>query len=321
MMTKYIVYLGSKSDHHIISHGLGDWYDMGPELPGEAQLTPKSLTATSIYFYDVKLLSQMAGILNKSMDKQYYKKLSEEIKEAFNNKFFNEQTRVYSTGSQTAMSMPLCFGMIDEKYHAQVLKNLTDTIVAHGKVLTAGDIGFHCVVQALTEGSASQLLFDMNHRNDVPGYGFQLKKGATALAESWQALEFVSNNHFMLGHIMEWFYSGIGGIRQDENSFAFKTIVINPEIVGNMTHARTTFESPNGTILAEWEKDEKQFELLVEIPVNSTAKIYLPGSDISKVTESDKFLYQIKEIQFLGIEHNKIVLEVGSGIYRFKVKL
>ena len=318
-MTKYVAYLGSKSDNFILSHGLGDWYDMGPNSPGEAQLTPKSLTATSIYYYDVKLLSQIAGILNKSNDKLYYAKLSEEIKNAFNDRFFNRQTKVYSTGSQTAMSMPLCFGMVDEKDCADVLKNLTDSVVANGKALTAGDIGFHYLVQALTDGGASQLIFEMNHRNDVPGYGFQLKKGATALTESWQALEFVSNNHFMLGHIMEWFYSGIGGIRQDENSFAFTNLVIEPEVVGTITYARTTFESPNGTILTDWKKEKKQFELFVEIPVNSTAKIFLPGSDISKVTESNKFLNQLKDIQFLGKERNKLIVKVNSGVYRFKI--
>ena len=38
------------SDNNILSHGLGDWYDLGPKFPGEAQLTPKAVTATSIYF-------------------------------------------------------------------------------------------------------------------------------------------------------------------------------------------------------------------------------------------------------------------------------
>ena len=37
----------------------------------------------------------------------------------------------------------------------------------------------------------------------------------------------------MLGHLMEWFYTGVGGIRQDENSLAFKNIIIRPEIVGD----------------------------------------------------------------------------------------
>ena len=86
-----------------------------------------------------------------------------------------------------------------------------DSIVAGNKALTAGDVGFHYMVEALTSGGAAQLMYEMINRDDVPGYGFQLKKGATALTELWQALEIVSNNHLMLGHVMEWFYAGLGG--------------------------------------------------------------------------------------------------------------
>jgi hypothetical protein len=59
MMKKYVAYLGTKADGHILSHGLGDWFDYGPKSPGEAQLTPKALTATAIYYYDIILLSKM----------------------------------------------------------------------------------------------------------------------------------------------------------------------------------------------------------------------------------------------------------------------
>ena len=60
MMNKYVNYLAGRSDHHILSYGLGDWFDYGPKSPGEAQLTPKSVTATAIYYYDVFLLSHTA---------------------------------------------------------------------------------------------------------------------------------------------------------------------------------------------------------------------------------------------------------------------
>ena len=84
---------------------------------------------------------------------------------------------------------------------------------AHNNGLTAGDIGYRYLLKVLDDEGRSDVIFDMNDRSDVPGYGYQLAKGATALTESWQALPSVSNNHFMLGHIMEWFYSGLGGIR------------------------------------------------------------------------------------------------------------
>jgi len=78
------------------------------------------------------------------------------------------------------------------------------------------------VLRVLEGNGRSDVIFDMNSRTDVPGYGFQLAHAATSLTESWQAYRFVSNNHFMLGHLMEWFYSGLGGIRQAKTQLAFK---------------------------------------------------------------------------------------------------
>ena len=39
-MKRYMAYLSAKSKGNIVSHGLGDWYDIGPKNPGYAQLTP-----------------------------------------------------------------------------------------------------------------------------------------------------------------------------------------------------------------------------------------------------------------------------------------
>lgn len=49
-MQRYIDYLSSKADNHIIAYGLGDWFDIGPESPGESQLTSNGVTATAIYY-------------------------------------------------------------------------------------------------------------------------------------------------------------------------------------------------------------------------------------------------------------------------------
>src|SRR5690606_510485 len=117
--------------------------------------------------------------------------------------FFDPRTAVYATGSQTSFAMPLYLGLVEEAYRDKVFKNLTDSIRANGKALTAGDVGYRYLVRVLEEGGASQLLYEMNNRSDVPGYGYQIAHGATALTESWPALKYVSNNHMMLGHLME----------------------------------------------------------------------------------------------------------------------
>lgn len=321
MMIKYVEYLKSKSKNNIVDHGLGDWFDYGPKKPGPAQLTPRALTATAIYYYDLKLLTNMAELLGKKEEQKHLGAWADEVKKAFNEEFFNEKTNVYSTGSQTAMSMPLCFGMADDQLKSKVVENLVDSIKKHNKALTAGDVGFHYLVQALTEGGASQLLFEMNNRDDVPGYGFQLKKGATALTESWPALEQVSNNHLMLGHIMEWFYTGLGGISQDETSAAYKDITIHPDIVGDITETKSSYLSPYGMIQCEWHKNNNLLSLNIEIPVNASAKVYLPVKDIQQITESGKPIKDNKDFGMINSDPKGTIVKVGSGKYSFDLKL
>jgi len=319
MMMKYVTYLKSKSNNNIVSYGLGDWFDMGPKQPGVSQLTPKSLTSTAIYFYDVKLLSEIALVLGKNRDHQQLVSWAEGIKASFNSKFFDKKSGVIATGSQTSMAMPWSVGLVDPEYQEIVINILEDSIRANGKALTAGDVGFHYLVDALTKGGKSQLLYEMNNRNDVPGYGFQLAKGATSLTESWPALENVSNNHLMLGHLMEWFYSGLGGISQSKNSVAYKEIIIDPEMVDGISYAYANYNSPYGQIKCNWAREDNILKVNVEIPVNTTALININITPKSIIREGEVNIVNEEDIEILSKNIKKMVCKVGSGRYEFTV--
>ena len=76
MMQKYLAYLQTKDSSYILSQGLGDWYDIGPNRPGLPQNTPMGITSTAIYYYDIVLMQKMATLLGKSQDVTSYKKTS-----------------------------------------------------------------------------------------------------------------------------------------------------------------------------------------------------------------------------------------------------
>jgi len=209
---------------------------------------------------------------------------------------------------------------VDELIKDKVVDNLVDSIIANNKALTAGDIGFHFLVDALATNGKSQLIFDMNNRDDVPGYGFQLKSGATSLTESWMANKISSNNHLMLGHLMQWFYESIGGIQQQKNSIAFKTLIIKPYIVGDISSAASDFNTPYGTVKTDWEKLSDSFHLNVTIPANSTASVYLPVTGKSIVLEDGSLINKSKDIHFIKKTNEYLIFNVGSGSYDFRVK-
>jgi alpha-L-rhamnosidase len=320
MMQRYVNYLQRKSSNYILSYGLGDWFDIGPKDPGESQLTPKGVTATAIFYYDLNIISKVAALLGKQQDEKKYDEAARKVKSAYNKEFFNTDTKQYATGSQTANAMSVYMELVEPEYKDAVVENIVKDIHARNNSLTAGDIGYRYLLRVLDDNNRSDVIYEMNSRSDVPGYGFQLAHGATALTESWQAYRFVSNNHFMLGHLMEWFYSGLGGIRPAKNSVAFKQIDIRPEPVGDVTFASANYLSPYGNISSAWKKNNESFELNIDIPVNTTATIYLPVKGDIEITESNKPLSNRKDVKFLRYEQTKALVAVGSGHYIFKVK-
>ena len=320
MMTRYISYLKSKAKSNILSQGLGDWYDLGPKPPGVSQLTPMGVTGTAIYYYDLNILSKTAALLTKEDDAKRYTELAAQVKRAFNDAFFHQDTKQYATGSQTANAMAVYMNLVDPEYKDAVIENIVKDIRSRNNSLTAGDIGYHYLLSVLHDAGRDDVIYDMNSNSDVPGYGYQIKKGATALTESWAALPTNSNNHLMLGHLMEWFFDAVAGISQSDSSVAFKNIIIAPRPVGNLTSAKGLYTCRYGEVTTNWEKRNDLFHISIYIPENTTATVYLPSTKNAKITEGKKPLKGNPDVKWIGYESGKSIMKIGSGLYVFDVK-
>ena len=273
-MKRYIGYLLSRCDNGILDYGLGDWYDMGPERPGKAQLTSVALTATAMLYYELTTMEQIATHIGRTDDARQYAGTAAEVKQAFNRHFATDDEHVYENGSQTGLAMALYMNLVTDDTRRKALNALVRDIEQRGYALTAGDVGFRYVVQALQQNGRSDVIYLMNHNDAVPGYAYQLRHGATALTESWQAYDNVSNNHLMLGHLMEWLYGGLGGITASDS--AWRHIVIAPQMVGEVTWTRTSLCTPRGRVACHWTRDNGQWSVDVTVPEGSDAEVCLP---------------------------------------------
>ncbi len=319
-MGRYVEYLGTKAEDHILSHGLGDWFDLGPKMPGRAQLSSLAATATPIYYMDALAMAKGAELLGRNEDVKRWRKLADDIRRSYNEKFFHKEGCYYDRNSQTANAIALCAGLVDPEYRQGVLDNIVKDIRSRGNGLTGGDVGYTYILRALEAGGRSDVIFDMNSRYDVYGYGYMLAQGATALPESWQVVRNKSQNHFMLGHLMQWLYTHVGGIQRAEGALAYKESVIHPNVVGDLNMARVRFDSPYGEIRSEWSKTTQGFELLAEIPANTTSTIWVPAAEEDAVYESNRPVAEVPGIEYLGYREGCKVYAVGSGIYRFEAR-
>ena len=315
-MSNYVAYLGSQASGGILNRGLGDWYDLGPNPPGGAQLTPVALTATAFFYQDAQILGQAARILGRTNDAVQFDSLTANIRTAFNHSFYSATNGCYSTGSQTAQSIPLVMGLVDSNHQASVVAALVANVRSQG--LTAGDIGHRYLLRALADAGRSDVVFDLHSQTNRPGYGCILNTGATALTEGWDGSN--SRDHFMLGHIIEWFYHDLAGIQLDPQSPGFKHFIIHPNLVGDLTEAHAGYNSVRGKIVSEWKLAGKTVTLHVVVPPNATATIDLPTRKAGSVTENGKTIAKAKGVTLVKHSVSNASYRVGSGDYTFKAE-
>jgi len=315
VMKLYTQYLATRAKDGIIAYGLGDWYDIGPGEPGVSKLTTSGVTATAIFYQDLRVLEQTARLRGNDADAAEFARQAENERTAFNARFFDSAHHRYDTGSQTAQAMPLVVGLVPEGERSAVLEALVADIRAHENHVTAGDIGYHYVVDALLDGGRSDVLLDMLERTDSPSYGYQLAKGATALTEAWDANPLSSQDHFMLGHAEEWFYRGLGGIDIDFARPAERRLILRPYVPASLQWVRTSYDSVFGKIESNWKRGPAETEYEFTIPVNATATIDLQTMAPGSVTVNGEPAAKAAGVTMLHAKDDKMEIVVGSGHY------
>ena len=273
-MKRYINYLASQDSAYILKMGLGDWYDYGPGRAGFSQNTPMPLVATAHYYQWMCYMYVLAKQLGKRDEAYAFNQRAENIRQAFNREFYDAKRKTYGTGSQCSLALPLYLKLVPEKDYQAVLQNLIKDIHQHGDRLTTGDVGNRYLFYTLAKNGHRELLYKMLNHYDVPGYGYQIKKGQTTLTEQWNPDHGASMNHFMMAHIENLLIPDLLGIQRNGD-----LIEIAPHPVGDLTWCKGSTMSAQGKVSVSWKIKKDKFIMDIDIPEGGFADVYMPYSD------------------------------------------
>lgn len=294
VMKRYLDYLGSRTHHEVLHHGLGDWLDIGPCTP-HSQNTPVPVVATCVYYYDLDVMRQIAELLGCGEDAREYGARMEAVFAEYNLQFLDSQTGRYATGSQAAQAMSLVAGLAPEKMQEKIIRQLREDVEKRGFAVTAGDVGHPFLVAALMKYGMTDLLNEMTNLTDTPGYGYQVVNGATSLTEEWDgpdpARPHGSQNHLMLGSIEEWFYGSLGGIDLIRGRSTLEEITIAPRPEKGVDWVKAWTLHPYGRISVEWKREDGQVQVKVLVPPNVTAHLKRPDGTEAAVVGSGCYSY------------------------------
>jgi alpha-L-rhamnosidase len=170
----------------------------------------------------------------------------------------------------------------------------------------------------LSENGLHEIAYEALNKKTEPSYGWWIEQGATTTWEQWNGDG--SRNHPMFGGGIVWFYRVLAGMNVDPSQPGYRHIIVKPQPAGDLSFVSYANETPLGNASVRWEKNGTSFKLNVDVPVGSTATVYVPTADASSVAESGKKIKDSNIVRFQRMENGYAIYAVGSGKYGFEAR-
>ncbi len=316
-MTRYFAYLEGRAAGGLLTEGLGDWFDHTLGRPGRANLTPARVTATAFLFQNALTLARAAEVLGRTEEAQTYTSKAKAIRAVYNRELFRPASpEIYGTGTQTSLAIPLAMGLVEEADRPLVTAALVEKVTSLNHI-QSGAAGIRFLLRSLADAGRSDLVFSLATNPEMPGYAYQLAQGNTSLAETWVAQRGASQNHFFMGQIVEWMYADLAGIVPDERAPGFAHVRLRPRPIESLDWVKARHTTVRGPVAVSWRRAGGRFHYEVEIPANATATLELPARD-DAIREGGRPVAEAEGVRRIGRAGDRVVLQLGSGRYRFE---
>lgn len=315
-LNKYVSDDGILTAYAKSSRFLGDWAT--PHGSEYGNTPAAKLFNNCVYAYNLNVFVQAAEILGKPEVATIYSKRLAELRKNAHKHFFNEDTKTYIDGRQLAMAFPLYTGITPEHERKAVFANFVKEITENKPYLDTGSPGLPILLKYIIEDvERVDLLYHCLVRTEHPGYGYFLTQGQTTWPEYWQIKGHKSKIHTCYTSIAGYFTKGIGGIRPDPASYGMKNFIIKPNLVDDLTYANTTSGSYYGSMVSNWSRSGNTGKFHIEIPANTTAKVFIPAKDVKDVLESGQPAARANGVTYFEKDGIYAVFLVDSGEYDF----
>ncbi|PWG06726.1 hypothetical protein DIS07_02495 [Polaribacter aquimarinus] len=304
--------------------GLGDWCTPRGNFWTSSNSPESAHFNNCVYAFMLENALNIAKTLNKTEDAEVFKKRLDVQRKATHKNIYDASTGKYGKGHQVNQAFALISGVTPDAEKQKVYNNLVDQVLYKFPYYDTGSSGQALYTRYFTEyGERMDLIYELLKDKRHPSYGYFIEQGKTVWPERWSAIG-NSQIHTCYTGIGGYFIKGFAGIRPDPLKLGMQHFIVKPSPVRDLTFANTSYQSMYGNIVVNWKKEKENATYYIEVPVNTSAKIYIPAKESKHVFEGEIIAEDVENIKYLGTEKsdavgNYVIYNVGSGVYNFKV--
>lgn len=268
----------------------GEWAEPADVHPNRwtDMAAPHPEVSTAYTSYVMGLMSEIAEYLGKAEDAALYRQYESGCRKAYQ-ELVEKPDYSLDTDRQAILVRPLYMKLLNEKQTDFSKQRLLQAVKNYRYRVGTGFLSTPLILDVLADIDLDTA-YRMLENEEMPGWLFMPKAGATTVWESWEGTQaqggIASLDHYSKGAVLEWVFRTMCGVQMDgENHF-----LIAPHPGGHFDHAEVRYSSVFGKVESGWKRKDGKTVYTFLIPANCTATVILPGREVLELTAGD---YQI----------------------------
>lgn len=326
-MQGWVDYLWSISDGPIIKpnskwggHGFtfGDWLQPVGDNRKPRPTVADDCAATLYHYISTDIAAKVASLLSQTEASKVLERRAVRIKAAFADEYFSHTGRL-AHNDQTSYALAFLYDLVPEQHFQSAKQYFHDVIVDADYLIGTGFIGTPALLPALSKLGMTDLAEKVFLNNKVPGWLYQVERGATTIWERWDAIgedgtiydpDMNSYNHYAYGAVCQWLFESVAGVSPVAHAPGYQEVLIDPTFLTSLGQVSMWHECVFGRIEASWKLKNNEAFYTLSLPEGCTGKF------------SAQMLKNVQSINGHPIDtcSSNVTLQSGKNEVVFKLK-
>ncbi len=325
-MLKWLDYLWSISKGPIIrppavwgAHGFtfGDWIQPVGDNRKPRPTISDDCAATLYHAISTQLAAKAATVIGNKKEAARLKKRFGEIKAAFAAEYFSATGRL-AHNDQTSYALAFLYDLVPAKHIAAAKAYFKQIIIDADYLIGTGFIGTPALLPALSKLGMDDIAEKVFLNRKVPGWLYQVERGATTIWERWDALaedgsiydpDMNSYNHYAYGSVCQWLFESVAGVSPDQAKPGFDRVIIEPHFLKALSPVTMWHHSRHGKIEAKWTLKNGEARYSIKLP---------EGSD-GVIAPSDQ--YRVTQVNGKAVKPSKSGIALPPGAHEIMFRM
>jgi alpha-L-rhamnosidase len=299
-MVRWVDYIWSLGEGPIVktsSHWgakgftFGDWLQPVGDNRKPRPTIADDCAATLYHFISTDLASRVAHLIGEREAAAKLETRAQQIRKAFAHEYIAPSGRL-AHHDQTSYALAFLHGLVPAEHDKAARAYFRKAVEDADYLIGTGFIGTPALLPALTKLGFDDLAGKVFLNRNVPGWLYQVERGATTIWERWDAMapdgtiydpDMNSYNHYAYGAVCQWLFESVAGIAPDAEKPGFARVVVDPVVLPELGHAKAWHDCRHGRIEAGWTLEGGGVRYVLRLPEGSEGLLAASGrrSDIA----------------------------------------